>query len=101
MWCSYFQGIFLSLSVLILPCLLQPLHLRNLRRHLLNLLLLLQQSSSSKQTEPSPFLSDVISYYVRTGLQPVYFTIYFVKVGRTEPLSVESPQELLYWAQIQ
>ncbi|XP_046899505.1 phosphoinositide 3-kinase regulatory subunit 6 isoform X1 [Hypomesus transpacificus] len=38
------------------------------------------QSSSSKQTEPSPFLSDVISYYVRTGLQPVYFTIYFVKM---------------------
>ncbi|CAB1344655.1 unnamed protein product [Coregonus sp. 'balchen'] len=37
------------------------------------------QSNSSKQAEPNPFLSDVISYYVRTGLQPVYFTIYSVK----------------------
>ncbi|XP_041821026.1 phosphoinositide 3-kinase regulatory subunit 6 [Chelmon rostratus] len=27
-----------------------------------------------------PFVSDVISYYVRTGQQPVYFTIYFVKI---------------------
>lgn len=25
-------------------------------------------------------MSDVISYYVRTGQQPVYFTIYYVKV---------------------
>ncbi|XP_031687189.1 phosphoinositide 3-kinase regulatory subunit 6 isoform X1 [Oncorhynchus kisutch] len=38
------------------------------------------QSNSSKQAEPNPFLSDVISYYVRTGLQPVYFTIYSVKI---------------------
>lgn len=30
-----------------------------------------------------PFLSDVISYYVRTGQQPVYFTIYFVKITFT------------------
>lgn len=28
-----------------------------------------------------PIISDVISYYVRCGQQPVYFTIYFVKVG--------------------
>ncbi|XP_041642353.1 phosphoinositide 3-kinase regulatory subunit 6 isoform X2 [Cheilinus undulatus] len=27
-----------------------------------------------------PFVSDVISYYVRTGQQPVYFTIYAVKI---------------------
>ncbi|XP_040000762.1 phosphoinositide 3-kinase regulatory subunit 6 isoform X2 [Xiphias gladius] len=27
-----------------------------------------------------PFISDVISYYVRTGQQPVYFSIYFVKL---------------------
>ncbi|CAJ1053615.1 phosphoinositide 3-kinase regulatory subunit 6 [Xyrichtys novacula] len=27
-----------------------------------------------------PFVSDVISYYVRTGQQPVYFTVYFVKI---------------------
>ncbi|XP_068583835.1 phosphoinositide 3-kinase regulatory subunit 6 isoform X2 [Cebidichthys violaceus] len=30
-----------------------------------------------------PFVSDVISYYVRTGQQPVYFTIYFVKITFT------------------
>ncbi|XP_029992944.1 phosphoinositide 3-kinase regulatory subunit 6 isoform X2 [Sphaeramia orbicularis] len=30
-----------------------------------------------------PFISDVISYYVRTGQQPVYFTIYFVKLTFT------------------
>ncbi|KAM4750066.1 phosphoinositide 3-kinase regulatory subunit 6 [Anableps anableps] len=27
-----------------------------------------------------PFISDVIAYYVRSGQQPVYFTIYFVKI---------------------
>uniref|UniRef100_A0A3B4WHG4 Phosphoinositide-3-kinase regulatory subunit 6 n=1 Tax=Seriola lalandi dorsalis TaxID=1841481 RepID=A0A3B4WHG4_SERLL len=30
-----------------------------------------------------PFISDVISYYVRTGQQPVYFSIYFVKLTFT------------------
>ncbi|XP_044046290.1 phosphoinositide 3-kinase regulatory subunit 6 isoform X2 [Siniperca chuatsi] len=30
-----------------------------------------------------PFVSDVISYYVRTGQQPVYFGIYFVKITFT------------------
>ncbi|XP_056265121.1 phosphoinositide 3-kinase regulatory subunit 6 isoform X2 [Pseudoliparis swirei] len=29
------------------------------------------------------FVPDVISYYVRTGQQPVYFTIYFVKITFT------------------
>ncbi|XP_038127561.1 phosphoinositide 3-kinase regulatory subunit 6-like [Cyprinodon tularosa] len=27
-----------------------------------------------------PFISDVIAYYVRSAQQPVYFTIYFVKI---------------------
>ncbi|MED6241014.1 hypothetical protein ATANTOWER_013506 [Ataeniobius toweri] len=27
-----------------------------------------------------PFISDVIAYYVRSGQQPIYFTIYFVKI---------------------
>ncbi|KAK9540005.1 hypothetical protein VZT92_002481 [Zoarces viviparus] len=34
-------------------------------------------------TSKEPFVSDVISYYVRTGQQPVYFTIYFVKITFT------------------
>ncbi|KAL6110211.1 pik3r6 [Pungitius sinensis] len=38
-----------------------------------------------------PFVSDVISYYVRTGLQPVYFTIYFVKITFTK--TTKSPVE--------
>ncbi|XP_077575939.1 phosphoinositide 3-kinase regulatory subunit 6 isoform X1 [Stigmatopora nigra] len=37
-----------------------------------------------KQTDPlrpkEPFVSDVISYYVRMGQQPVYFNIYFIKI---------------------
>ncbi|KAL2087094.1 hypothetical protein ACEWY4_018153 [Coilia grayii] len=43
--------------------------------------------------EPNPFLSDVISYYVRTGLQPVYFTIYNVKICFSE-LTKESVEEV-------
>ncbi|KAI1896797.1 hypothetical protein AGOR_G00098510 [Albula goreensis] len=39
------------------------------------------QSSSSRPSESSSFLTDVITYYTRTGLQPVYFTIYFVKIS--------------------
>ncbi|XP_068177730.1 phosphoinositide 3-kinase regulatory subunit 6 isoform X3 [Antennarius striatus] len=31
-------------------------------------------------TSKDPFVSDVISYYVRTGQQPIYFAIYSVKV---------------------
>ncbi|KAM9856970.1 phosphoinositide 3-kinase regulatory subunit 6 [Aulostomus maculatus] len=38
----------------------------------------MQQTNPGKPKEP--FVSDVISYYVRTGQQPVYFTIYFVKM---------------------
>nr|XP_040042642.1 phosphoinositide 3-kinase regulatory subunit 6 isoform X1 [Gasterosteus aculeatus aculeatus]XP_040042643.1 phosphoinositide 3-kinase regulatory subunit 6 isoform X1 [Gasterosteus aculeatus aculeatus]XP_040042644.1 phosphoinositide 3-kinase regulatory subunit 6 isoform X1 [Gasterosteus aculeatus aculeatus] len=38
----------------------------------------MQQMNPGKPKEP--FVSDVISYYVRTGQQPVYFTIYFVKI---------------------
>ncbi|XP_004539330.1 phosphoinositide 3-kinase regulatory subunit 6 [Maylandia zebra] len=39
----------------------------------------MQQASSERQKEP--FISDIISYYVRTGQQPVYFAIYFVKIS--------------------
>ncbi|KAG5278998.1 hypothetical protein AALO_G00105010 [Alosa alosa] len=38
-------------------------------------------SSPGMTCEPNPFLSDVISYYVRTALQPVYFTIYYIKIS--------------------
>ncbi|KAJ8264060.1 hypothetical protein GJAV_G00144630 [Gymnothorax javanicus] len=38
------------------------------------------QAYSSRPSEPSSFLLDVISYYTRMGLQPVYFTIYAVKI---------------------
>ncbi|XP_026159237.1 phosphoinositide 3-kinase regulatory subunit 6 [Mastacembelus armatus] len=36
-----------------------------------------------------PFITDVISYYVRTGQQPVYFNIYFVKITFTS--SIKDP----------
>ncbi|KAM7394064.1 hypothetical protein PAMP_020887 [Pampus punctatissimus] len=43
--------------------------------------------ANMQQTNPGrpkdPFVSDVISYYVRTGQQPVYFTVYFVKITFT------------------
>ncbi|XP_054607769.2 phosphoinositide 3-kinase regulatory subunit 6 isoform X2 [Nothobranchius furzeri] len=32
-----------------------------------------------------PFISDVIAYYVRSGQQPVFFTIYSVKITFTNP----------------
>ncbi|KAI3353071.1 hypothetical protein L3Q82_019636 [Scortum barcoo] len=38
----------------------------------------MQQANPGRPKEP--FVSDVISYYVRTGQQPVYFSIYFVKI---------------------
>ncbi|XP_061130137.1 phosphoinositide 3-kinase regulatory subunit 6 isoform X3 [Syngnathus typhle] len=38
----------------------------------------MQQTNSSRSKEP--FVSDVISYYVRMGQQPVNFNIYFVKL---------------------
>ncbi|XP_061627635.1 phosphoinositide 3-kinase regulatory subunit 6, partial [Phyllopteryx taeniolatus] len=41
----------------------------------------MQQTNPSKPKEP--FVSDVISYYVRMGQQPVYFNIYFVKITFT------------------
>nr|XP_020466647.1 phosphoinositide 3-kinase regulatory subunit 6-like isoform X2 [Monopterus albus] len=41
----------------------------------------MQQVNPGKPKDP--FISDVISYYVRTGQQPVYFTIYFVKITFT------------------
>ncbi|MGH0167576.1 UNVERIFIED_CONTAM: hypothetical protein FKN15_068115 [Acipenser sinensis] len=41
------------------------------------------KSCSGKSSEANPFLTDVISYYVRMGLQPVYFCIYSVKMAFT------------------
>lgn len=41
----------------------------------------MQQANPGRPKEP--FISDVISYYVRTGQQPVYFSIYFVKLTFT------------------
>ncbi|KAK6479676.1 phosphoinositide 3-kinase regulatory subunit 6 [Huso huso] len=41
------------------------------------------KSCSGKSSEANPFLVDVISYYVRMGLQPVYFCIYSVKIAFT------------------
>ncbi|XP_023647813.2 phosphoinositide 3-kinase regulatory subunit 6 isoform X2 [Paramormyrops kingsleyae] len=43
------------------------------------------QSNTSSSSEPSPFLVDVISYYIRTALQPVFFTIYTVKICFSYP----------------
>ncbi|XP_053494535.1 phosphoinositide 3-kinase regulatory subunit 6 [Ictalurus furcatus] len=40
---------------------------------------------SSRPHEPNSFLADVISYYVRMGQQPVYFTIYYVKIVFCNP----------------
>ncbi|XP_060774532.1 phosphoinositide 3-kinase regulatory subunit 6 [Neoarius graeffei] len=40
---------------------------------------------SSRPHEPNPFLADVISYYVRMGQQPVYFTIYYMKIAFCNP----------------
>ncbi|XP_056228898.1 phosphoinositide 3-kinase regulatory subunit 6 isoform X1 [Seriola aureovittata] len=41
----------------------------------------MQQANTGRPKDP--FISDVISYYVRTGQQPVYFSIYFVKLTFT------------------
>ncbi|KAK1885624.1 Phosphoinositide 3-kinase regulatory subunit 6 [Dissostichus eleginoides] len=41
----------------------------------------MQHTNTGRPKEP--FVSDVISYYVRTGQQPVYFTIYYVKITFT------------------
>ncbi|XP_029290634.1 LOW QUALITY PROTEIN: phosphoinositide 3-kinase regulatory subunit 6 [Cottoperca gobio] len=52
----------------------------------------------AKMTNPGkpkePFVSDIISYYVRTGQQPVYFTIYFVKITFTN--MTKSPVEEVF-----
>ncbi|XP_023119469.2 phosphoinositide 3-kinase regulatory subunit 6 [Amphiprion ocellaris] len=42
-----------------------------------------------------PFISDVISYYVRSGQQPVYFTIYFVKITYPEAIR-KDPEETVF-----
>nr|XP_046160543.1 phosphoinositide 3-kinase regulatory subunit 6-like isoform X2 [Oncorhynchus gorbuscha] len=39
------------------------------------------QSSHSRSSEPNHFLVDVLSYYLRCGLQPVHFTLYSVKIS--------------------
>ncbi|CAB1342173.1 unnamed protein product, partial [Coregonus sp. 'balchen'] len=39
------------------------------------------QSSHSRSSEPNLFLVDVLSYYLRCGLQPVHFTLYSVKIS--------------------
>ncbi|XP_061839670.1 phosphoinositide 3-kinase regulatory subunit 6 isoform X1 [Nerophis lumbriciformis] len=41
----------------------------------------MQQTTPAKPKEP--FVSDVISYYIRMGQQPVYFNIYCVKITFT------------------
>ncbi|XP_076121418.1 phosphoinositide 3-kinase regulatory subunit 6 isoform X4 [Alosa pseudoharengus] len=42
---------------------------------------LAKMSRSNKETsEPSPFLADIISYYIRTALQPVHLPIYSIKI---------------------
>uniref|UniRef100_A0A8C6WK47 Phosphoinositide-3-kinase regulatory subunit 6 n=1 Tax=Neogobius melanostomus TaxID=47308 RepID=A0A8C6WK47_9GOBI len=41
----------------------------------------MQQANSGPTKDP--FISDIISYYVRLGQQPVYFNIYFVKLTFT------------------
>lgn len=42
-----------------------------------------------------PFISDVISYYVRSAQQPVYFTIYFVKITFS-PAKGQNPEETVF-----
>uniref|UniRef100_A0A8C0E8K2 Phosphoinositide-3-kinase regulatory subunit 6 n=1 Tax=Bubo bubo TaxID=30461 RepID=A0A8C0E8K2_BUBBB len=44
-------------------------------------------SSPSKHLVTDLFITDVIAYYVRMGIQPVCFQVYAVKVGATSPLT--------------
>ncbi|KAL2101058.1 hypothetical protein ACEWY4_002819 [Coilia grayii] len=45
------------------------------------MLKLANMSRSSKgPSEPSPFLADIISYYIRTAFQPVHLPIYSIKI---------------------
>lgn len=50
------------------------------------------QQENPKRTK-DPFVSDVISYYVRTARQPVYFTIYSVKISFCSEAKKEEPAE--------
>uniref|UniRef100_A0A8C8BML1 Phosphoinositide-3-kinase regulatory subunit 6 n=1 Tax=Otus sunia TaxID=257818 RepID=A0A8C8BML1_9STRI len=43
-------------------------------------------SSPSKHLVTDLFITDVIAYYVRMGIQPVCFQVYAVKVGATSPV---------------
>lgn len=47
-----------------------------------SMILKLAQMRQSKPEGPKkdPFISDVISYYIRMAQQPVFFTVYFVKI---------------------
>ncbi|XP_043940958.1 phosphoinositide 3-kinase regulatory subunit 6 [Protopterus annectens] len=38
-------------------------------------------SATNRPGQPDPFITDVISYYVRMGTQPVYFQIYTAKIS--------------------
>lgn len=40
----------------------------------------MRQQQANPGRSKDHFVSDVISYYIRMGQQPVYFSIYFVKV---------------------
>uniref|UniRef100_A0A8D0EYK6 Phosphoinositide-3-kinase regulatory subunit 6 n=1 Tax=Strix occidentalis caurina TaxID=311401 RepID=A0A8D0EYK6_STROC len=46
-------------------------------------------SSPSKHLVTDLFITDVIAYYVRMGIQPVCFQVYAVKVGATSPEPAE------------
>ncbi|CAL1601645.1 unnamed protein product [Knipowitschia caucasica] len=49
----------------------------------------LAKMQDSKSPTKDPFISDILSYYVRLGQQPVYFNIYFVKIHSLTGDSVE------------
>ncbi|KAK2816859.1 hypothetical protein Q5P01_025050 [Channa striata] len=49
--------------------------------HMIPKLAKMQHMNPGRPKEP--FISDVISYYIRTSQQPVYFNIYFVKITFT------------------
>lgn len=50
------------------------------RTLMLTSLCLPQRQSKPEGPKKDPFISDVISYYIRMAQQPVFFTVYFVKV---------------------
>ncbi|XP_026877759.2 phosphoinositide 3-kinase regulatory subunit 6 isoform X2 [Electrophorus electricus] len=45
----------------------------------------LATSDLSRQNRNKSFFTDIISYYVRMGQQPVYFTVYYVKIVFCDP----------------